>query len=111
MAVGLMNKFVTIGKFQKTKDNEGFIGREFKELAIMRAYVEGRHGSKRWANLAQFCDATELFRIRKNKVFEVTTEMTILFENSYFEIISIENVKGRNMYTEILAKRIEKSSG
>ena len=74
-------------------------------------FVEGRHGSERWANLAAFSEATELFRFRKIPNVNVTTKQYIVFEGSEYDILSVENVKGRSMYIEVLAKKTVASNG
>ena len=79
------------------------------DLAKVRAYREGRHGSEKWANRATFSTATDLFRFRCIPHIEITTDMLILCDNRKFEITSVENVKGRNMYIEVLAKEVKPS--
>lgn len=74
-------------------------------------FVEGRHGSERWANLAAFSEATELFRFRKLPNITVTTKHYILYEGERYDILSVEDVKGRNMYIEVLAKKVVASNG
>ena len=62
MSFGKMNTFIDIVETRKVKDSEGFTSTEDVILASVRAYREGRHGSERWANLAAFSEATDLFR-------------------------------------------------
>lgn len=62
MSFGKMNGFADIVKTRQVKDSEGFIHSENEVLASVRVYREGRHGSQRWANLAAFSEATDLFR-------------------------------------------------
>ena len=64
MSYGKMNGFAEILRTVKTKDSEGFAHSEDVVLADIRVYREGRHGSQRWANLAVFSEATDLFRFR-----------------------------------------------
>ena len=64
MSFGKMNTFIDIVETRKVKDSEGFTSTEDVVLASVRAYREGRHGSERWANLAAFSEATDLFRFR-----------------------------------------------
>jgi len=92
-------------------DGEGFNRKTVRILSEIRVFVEGRHGSERWANLAAFSEATELFRFRKLPNVEVTTKQYILFEGKRYDILSVENIKGRGMYLEILAKKVEASNG
>ena len=93
MALGLMNKKAQLCIEREDIDKEGFNFKTVAVVAEMRVFVEGRHGSERWANLAAFTEATELFRFRR------------------IPNLSVENVKGRNMYTEVFAKRVEASNG
>ena len=62
MSFGKMNSFIDIVIMRKTKDPEGFATTAYDVIASVRAYREGRHGSQRWANLAAFSEATDLFR-------------------------------------------------
>ena len=111
MGLGLMNKKAQLCILTNTIDSEGFSGRTVEVLADIRVFVEGRHGSERWANLAAFSEATELFRFRKLPNITVTTKHYILYEGERYDILSVENVKGRNMYIEVLAKKVVASNG
>lgn len=106
MSYGQMNRFAEILRAVKTKDSEGFAHSEDVVLADIRVYREGRHGSQRWANLAAFSEATDLFRLRTISGVTVTTDCFILCDGDRFDIISVEDVKGKGMYTEVLAKKV-----
>lgn len=105
MSFGKMNGFADIVKTRQVKDSEGFTHSEDEVLASIRVYQEGRHGSQRWANLAAFSEATDLFRFRRIPGLTVTTEHLLITEGVRYDIVSVENVKGRGMYIEVLAKR------
>ena len=109
MSIGMMNTWIDIQKRGVEVDAEGFSIPTRNWVATVRAYREGRHGSKTWANRASFTDATDLFRFRVIPYAEITTGMTILCDAREFEITSIENVKGRGMYLEVLAKEVKPS--
>ena len=111
MGLGLMNKKAKIISITRETDSEGFSFENIEVLAEVRVFVEERHGSERWANLAAFSEATELFRFRAIPGVEVTTKHYILYEGNEYNILSVENVKGRNMYVEVLAKRVVSSNG
>ena len=111
MSFGKMNGFAEILRTVKPKDSEGFAHSEDVVLADIRVYWEGRHGSQRWANLAAFSEATDLFRFRTIPGVTVTTDCFILCDGDRFDIISVEDVKGKGMYTEILAKKVVASGG
>ena len=111
MSFGKMNKFAEIIRPAKTKDKEGFVTVNDEVLASVRVYREGRHGSERWANLAAFSVATDLFRFRHIPGLNITTEDVIVCEGGRFEITSVEDVKGKGMYTEVLAKKVEGTNG
>ena len=111
MSYGKMNRFAEVRVIQKTKDSEGFSVDQEITLAAIRVYREGRHGSKRWANLAAFSEATDLFRFRKIPNLEVSTDHYLVCEGDRFEITSVEDVKGRGMYTEVLAKKVVSAVG
>lgn len=111
MGLGLMNKKAQLVELTQGTDSEGFYNESTSVLANLRVFVEGRHGSEKWANLSAFSEATDLFRFRKIPNLEVTTKQYILFENKRYDILSVENVKGRGMYIEVLAKRVEASNG
>ena len=59
MSFGKMNTFIDLVKKEVSVDAEGFKSEKEVTLASVRAYREGRHGSKRWANMAAFSEATD----------------------------------------------------
>ena len=111
MSYGKMNEFVDIIEKQTVKDGEGYSIETDVIIASVRAYREGRHGNEKWANRAQFSEATDLFRFRCIPGITVTAAMVIVNDGGRFEITSVEDVKGRGMYIEVLAKKIEPSGG
>ena len=111
MSFGKMNGFADIVETRQIKDSEGFSTTQDEVLASVRVYREGRHGSQRWANLAVFSEATDLFRFRCIPGLTVTTDHFLICDGERFNIISVENVKGRGMYSEVLAKRSEPTIG
>ena len=111
MSFGKMNGFADIVITKSIKDSEGFSTTADEILASVRVYREGRHGSERWANLAAFSEATDLFRFRVIPDLTVTTDHILVCEDGRFEITSVEDVKGRGMYTEVLAKKVVTTSG
>ena len=106
MSFGKMKTTTSIVLPTISKDAEGFSTSVDIVLANVRAYREGRHGNEKWANRAQFSDATDLFRFRNIPGVTVTTAMVIVEGNNRFEITSVEDVKGRGMYTEVLGKEV-----
>ena len=96
---------------KKVKDSEGFTATVDEVLASVRVYREGRHGSQRWANLAAFSEATDLFRFRCIPGLGITTDHIIVTDGERFEVTSVEDVKGRGMYTEVLAKKVVATVG
>lgn len=111
MSFGKMNGFADIVETRQIKDSEGFTHSEDGVLASVRVYREGRHGSQRWANLAAFSEATDLFRFRRIPGLTVTADQFLVTEDGQFDIVSVENVKGRGMYIDVLAKRSESTIG
>ena len=109
MSFGKMNAFITIVEKQHTTDDEGFKPQSDVTVAEVRAYREGRHGSEKWANMATYSTATDLFRFRVIPGVTITTEMKILCDGHTFEITSVEDVKGRGMYLEVLGTEVKKS--
>lgn len=105
MSFGKMSGFADIIETHQVKDSEGFTYFKDKVLASIRVYREGRHGSQRWANLAAFSEATNLFRFRCIPGLTVTTGHFLIYGGERFNITSVENVKGRGMYIEVLAKK------
>lgn len=81
MSFGKMNGFADIVETRQVKDSEGFTHSEDEVLASVRVYREGRHGSQRWANLAAFSEATDLFRFRCIPGLTVTTDQITNFNN------------------------------
>lgn len=111
MSFGKMNCFADIKEITTSKDSEGFATSEEVTLTTIRVYREGRHGSVRWANLAAFSEATDLFRFRVIPSLTVTTEHFIECDGERFNITSVENIKGRGMYIEVLAKKVVATNG
>ena len=109
MSFGKMNVFIDIVQKKATTDDEGFKVETDEVLASVRAYREGRHGSEKWANMAAFTTATDLFRFRAIPNLTVTTDMKIICSGHTFGITSVEDVKGRGMYLEALVQEVEKS--
>ena len=111
MSFGKMNGFADIVATKRIKDSEGFSTTVDEILASVRVYREGRHGSQRWANLAAFSEATDLFRFRVIPGVILTTDYTLLCCGETFDITSVEDVKGRGMYIEVLAKKVVATNG
>ena len=111
MSFGKMNGFADIIVTKRTKDSEGFTTTTDEILASIRVYREGRPGSQRWANLAAFSEATDLFRFRVIPGIEITTDCIIVCDGGRYEITSVEDVKGRGMYVEVLAKKVVATVG
>lgn len=109
--LGSMNKKAKIVRLVSQKDSEGFVTEVEEIIAEIRCYKEGRHGSEHWANLANFSEATDLFRFRKIPGTKVTEEMFIVYEDERYDILSVENIRGRGMYLEILARVHRSSNG
>ena len=109
MSFGKMNTLIDIVEKVTIKDAEGFRTEVDNIVASVRAYREGRHGNEKWANRAQFSEATDLFRFRCIPSVTVTTAMVIVNGDGRFEITSVEDVKGRGMYIEVLAKEVKPS--
>ena len=111
MSFGKMNGLALIKRHYKEKDSDGFKNDTDLVVASIHCYREGRHGSKRWVNLASFTDATDLFRFRVIPNLKVTTDYVLEYEGEVFKILSVENVKGKGMYVEVLAKKVESAVG
>ena len=111
MSFGKMKGYADIVATKRVKDSEGFSTTAEEILASVRVYQEGRHGSQRWANLAAFSEATDLFRFRTIPGVAVTTDHIIVCGGDRYEITSIEDVKGRGMYLEVLAKKVVATVG
>lgn len=111
MSYGKMRHIVSIVEPSRKTDSEGFSQREDTVLAVVRAYREGRHGSQRWANLAAFSEATDLFRFRDIPGLTVTECHSLICDEERYDIVSVEDVKGRGMYFEVLAKKVVTASG
>ncbi len=111
MSFGQMNTVIALGIFRRVKDEEGFATEVYESVASVRAYREGRHGSKKWANLAAFSEATDLFRFRCIPGMEINTDYILYCKGEKFEITSVEDVKGRGLYIEVLAKKVVATGG
>ena len=109
MSFGKMNTLIDIVEKVTIKDAEGFRTEVDNIVASVRAFREGRHGNEKWANRAQFSEATDLFCFRRIPNVTVTTAMVVVNNEGRFEITSVEDVKGRGMYIEVLAKEVKPS--
>ena len=109
MSFGKMNTLIDIVEKVTIKDAEGFRTEVDNIVASVRAYREGRHGNEKWANRAQFSEATDLFCFRRIPNMTVTTAMVVVNNEGRFEITSVEDVKERGMYIEVLAKEVKPS--
>lgn len=105
MSFGKMNTFIDIIQTVKVKDNEGFTKEEDNIVASVRAYIEERHGSLKWANMAAFTSADALFTFRRIPDVEIKTGMMISCDTGRYKVISLENVRG--MYIEVAGEKIE----
>ena len=106
MGFGKMNAFIEIITSTPTKDAEGFTFKENTTLAAVRAYMEERHGSKKWANMAAFSTASVFFRFRVIPDVGVDTTHIISCKGILYRIVNVEDVRGRGMYIEVMAERI-----
>jgi len=106
MGFGKMNTFIEIITSTPTKDAEGFTVKGNTTLASVRAYMEERHGSKKWANMAAFSTASVLFRFRVIPGVGVDTTHIISCKGILYRIVSAEDVRGRGMYIEVMAERV-----
>ncbi|MCD8286463.1 MAG: head-tail adaptor protein [Clostridia bacterium] len=111
MSYGKMNGFADIVRTIRYKDAEGFAVNHEEIMASVRIYREGRHGSMKWANLAAFSEATDLFRFRYMAGLHIVPGDCIVCDGSRYEITSVENVRGKGMYLEVMAKRVEGMNG
>jgi len=109
MSFGKMNTFISIVEKQFTQDDEGFKTETHVFVDKLRASRQRRNGSEKWANMATYSTATDLFRFRVIPGVTVTTEMKILCDGHIFEITSVEDMKGRGMYLEALGTEVKKS--
>lgn len=106
MKLGNFDTPITILETRYKKDSEGFASPINVPIACVRACVEVKNTSEKWANNAMLQDVSALFRIRYIPNRVITTDMLIECHLGKFNIASIENIRGRNMYIEILAKKV-----
>lgn len=111
MSFGKMRARIALVRTDTVKDAEGFSQPVDKVLAHVRAYMEERHGSEKWANRAAFSEATALFRFRRIPHVDVSPALVILCDGCRYGIVSVEDVKGRGLYLEALAKKVEATDG
>ncbi len=109
MNIGRMDSFIDIIQPTTVRDEEGFTAPTEVILASVRAYREGRHGSKIWANRAAFSEATDLFRFRVIPGVQICTDQIIRCDTHRFVITSVEDVHGRGMYIDVLCKEVRPS--
>jgi len=103
MSLGRMTNFISIVKTRMERDKDNIMRPSDEILANVRAYIEFRHGTERWSNLAAFSTANCLFRFRRIPGLTVTPDMSVISGGVRYRIISAEDVRGRGMYIEVLA--------
>lgn len=111
MSFGKMNGFLTIRKRVISIDDEGFKVVNEPIVAMVRCYREQRHGSLRWANLAAFSQATDLFIFRRIPRLQFNTDYILEIDGRRFAPLSVEDVKSRGMYIEVLAEKVVATNG
>lgn len=111
MSFGKMNSFIDLGIMKRMQDEDGFTYSIYDNVASVRAYHEGKHGSQRWANISSFSIATDLFRFRIIPELHLTTDYILFCNDEKYDIVSVEDVKGRGMYVEVLAKKVVPTNG
>jgi len=99
MAFGKMRTTIDILTVTRTVDSSGFAVENMVVIFTTRAYFEQRGGSKSWANLASFSDATALFRFRKGNVLVDITNR-IQHGDDIYIITDLQEIG--NMYYEAL---------
>ncbi|NCC80536.1 MAG: head-tail adaptor protein [Clostridia bacterium] len=105
MSLGKMNTFVEILEVTSQKDDEGFTRKDEKYLYKVRSYLEERHGSLKWANMAAYTKANAIFQLRKIPGFEIMPGMILRCDRGDFKVISVELIKSR--YIELATEKIE----
>ncbi len=105
MSFGKMNTFIEILEIISPKDEEGFTRKDEKCLYKVRAYLEERHGSLKWANMAAYTKANAIFQIRKIPGFEIRPGMILRCNRGNFKVISAELIRSR--YIELATEKIE----
>jgi head-tail adaptor len=106
MGFGKMNLQIQLIATAPTKDPEGFVTHGDTVLATVRAYYEPKNSTEKWSNMAQFADATALFRFRKIPGVTVDATLYISCAHGRFNIINAEDVRGRGMYVEVIAREV-----
>lgn len=112
MAYGKMNSFIDLIQRITNKDAEGFVQKEDRILASLRAYKESRNSDAKWERIngnAAFASVSAIFRFRKIPELTVDSSLFIADGEGYYNIISAEDVRARGMYVEVLAEKIEGS--
>lgn len=99
-----MNTFIEILEIISRKDDEGFTRKDEKCLYKVRAYLEERHGTLKWSNMAAYTKANAIFQLRKIPGFEIRPGMILRCDKGDFIIISVELIKSR--YIELATEKI-----
>lgn len=111
MSFGSMNLKAEIRHITTKTDSEGF-AKEVDELIVRtRMAREGRHGTSKWANMAAFIEATDIFTMRVIPGVTIDESMYILCDGIKYSIKSVEPLRGKGMYLEITAKKVVATDG
>lgn len=111
MSLGRMNCSISIVKRTISTDSEGFKTEKETTVLETRCYHEQQHDSRRWANLAAFSEATDLFVLRWVPGVTIKSGFFIDCHGTRYKILPPKNVGERNMYLEIYAQRVVGSLG
>lgn len=109
MSFGKMNTLIAIIETEPLKDSEGFTSKVEHILTTIHAYKEERHGSRKWANMAAYSNASAIFQLRVIPSLQVEPGMLIRCDGTDFKILSVALV--RHMYLEIAAEKIQATKG
>ena len=109
MSFGKMNTLIAIIDTEPLKDSEGFSSKSEQIIATVYAQKEERHGTRKWANMAAYSNASAIFKLRVIPSLKINPGMLIRCEGNEYKILSVEIL--RHMYLEISAEKTQAIKG
>ena len=111
MGLGLMNKNAQLCILQNTIDSEGFSGHSVVVLENIRVFVEAKHGSERWANLAAFSELLTYLDSERYLILSLILSITLCLTDLNMTFYQSRMSKEGICMLRCLLKKVEASNG
>ena len=96
---------ITIERYQKFKDEDNILRKQWTKLCNSRAKILWTRGSEYTENYGTNSEVEATFYIRFNYK-NITSKDRLIYRNEAYDIIYVNNVQAANKYYEIKAKKV-----